>query len=82
MKRYILELGCTNFFIGEARNIVWVNGQANSVTVGDLEIVEGLDKALPIPEERVEEAVKAFDSDVYKKVYEFKDVRVLSYNGW
>ena len=82
MKRYILELGCTNFFIGEARNIVWVNGQANSVTVGDLEIVEGLDKALPIPEERVKETVKAFDLEVYKKAYEFKEIRVLNYNGW
>ena len=82
MKRYILELGYTNFFIGEARNIIWVNGQANSVTVGDLEIVEGLDKALPIPEERVKETVKAFDLEVYKKAYEFKEIRVLNYNGW
>ena len=41
MRRYILQLGCTNYFIGEARNIVWVNGQPNHVTVGDLEIVEG-----------------------------------------
>lgn len=82
MKRYILELGYTNFFIGETRNIVWVNGQANSVTVGDLEIVEGLDKALPIPEEKVEEIVKNFDLEVYKKAYEFKEIRVLNYNGW
>lgn len=82
MRRYILELGCTNYFIGEARNIVWVNGSPNHVTVGDLEIVEGLDKALPIPEERVKETVESFDKEDYKKVYEFKEVRVLSYNGW
>lgn len=83
MKRYILQLGYTNYFIGEARNIVWVNGQPNCVTVGDLEIVEGLDKALPIPEERVEEIVKkAFDLEVYKEAYKFKEIRVLNYTGW
>lgn len=68
MKKYILKYGITgDYYIGEYRDIICWNGVNNYVRVGEYCVVDSLDRAVPISEDKVSSILEFFGTETYTK---------------
>lgn len=77
---FILKYSGGEYYIGESRELVRLNGVSLSVKVGDYCIVDDLEKALPFSEKQASRLLKGvFNSELYRKHH--GELFAYRYNG-
>ena len=77
---FILKYDGGEYYIGESRELVRLNGDILSVKVGDYCVVNDLEKALPFSERQAKHLLKSvYNSEEYQKYHGV--LFALRYNG-